>query len=94
MNISVKELLLLKKPNLIDIRDKYKYLEGTINNSINISESELMFRTEKYLNKNEKYYIFCDYGNRSKRLSEFLTQRGYSVYNVVGGYMAYTVEKR
>ncbi len=93
MNISVREVLLLNNPNLIDIRDQYKYLQGTIKNSINISESELMFKTSKYLKRGEKYYIFCDFGNRSRRLAEYLYQRGYQVYNIVGGYRAYTVEK-
>lgn len=93
MNISVRELLLLNSPNLIDIRERYKFLNDTIYGSVNISESELMFNTGKYLNKTDKYYIFCDYGNRSRRLCEFLNENGYMVYNIVGGYNAYNLEK-
>lgn len=93
MDISVRELLLLNNPNLIDIRDKYKYLNDTIIGSVNISEAQLMFNTSMYLKKDQKYYIFCDYGHRSMRLCEYLRQKGYLVYNVVGGYHAYEVEK-
>ena len=39
--------------------------------------------------KNKTYYIYCKSGNRSRKTSQFLAQRGYDVVNLDGGYTAY-----
>ena len=39
--------------------------------------------------KNKTYYIYCKSGNRSRKASQFLAQRGYDVVNLDGGYTAY-----
>ena len=56
--------------NLIDIREKYEYRIGHIPNSINISKDLLELNPEKYINKNEKYILYCNKGIISSELSK------------------------
>lgn len=78
---------------IIDIRSKYKYDLGHIKDSINIDEYNLLFNYNKYLNKNEKYIIYCDNGNRSKIVVNKLKRLGYNVENLDGGYNNYLLQK-
>jgi rhodanese-related sulfurtransferase len=74
---------------IIDIRAKYKYLINHIPNSINIVENELLINPNRYLNYDKEYVIYCDYGNRSKKVVNYLNSKGYKVYNLVGGFNSY-----
>ena len=76
---------------LIDIREKYEYILGNINNSINIPYNYLMILPEEYLSKNKKYYIYCESGTASRKLCLHLTNLGYDVVDLVGGYKDYIV---
>ena len=40
--ISIKDLLILQNPNIIDIRDNYNYSQGHIKESINIPYYSLL----------------------------------------------------
>ncbi len=81
----------LNSPNtqLIDIRDNYIYALETIKGAINIPSNFLMVMPEKYLNKETKYYIFCDYGVKSAKVVHYLEKLGYDVTNLNGGYNSY-----
>lgn len=74
---------------LIDIRARYKYLINNIPSSINIVENELLLNPNRYLDYNKEYVLYCDYGNRSKRVVNYLNSKGYKVYNLVGGFNSY-----
>lgn len=81
----------LNSPNstFIDIRDNYIYSLGSIKNAINIPSNFLITMPEKYLNKETKYYIFCDYGVKSAKVVRYLEKLGYDVTNINGGYNDY-----
>ncbi len=92
MNITGRELnekLKNENINLIDIRDQVNYQSGTIGNAVNIPVNTLITNYGRYLNKNDKYYIFCNYGSTSSKLCSFLRKNGYNVVNLIGGYQAY-----
>ena len=72
--------------NIIDIRDNYSYNIDHVFNSINIPMDELLNNYMFYLNKNEKYYIYCKSGIRSKKTCDLLRILGYNVVNVVDGF--------
>ena len=38
------------------------------------------------MNKNEKYYIYCQQGLQSRELCQILANMGYNVVNIIGGY--------
>lgn len=47
----------------------------------------------KYLEKDKKYYIYCQSGFRSKQLCRVLFNKGYNVINVIGGYETWILKK-
>lgn len=93
MEINIKELLALNNPNIIDIRENYQYNMGHIKNSKNINSALLINKPDKYLNKKDTYYIYCNYGNVSSHLCKVLINKGYKAVNVIGGYSAYKAIK-
>ena len=84
MEVFLKDL----KPtfNIIDIRDRNSYNLDHVFNSINIPMNELLNNYTYYLNRNEKYYIYCTSGVRSKKTCDILTMLGYNVVNVKDGF--------
>ena len=90
----LKELLKNNNLNLIDIRDNYSYLNGTIKNAKNIPYNELLINPNKYLNKNETYYIFCQFGSSSNGLCSRLASLGYDVVTILGGYSSYVKDSK
>lgn len=94
MEISISDFKRINPINIIDIRSSDKYNFGTIKNAINISENELLYNYEKYLNKSDTYYIFCQTGRSSKLICNILYSLGYKVYSLIGGYSKYVLEKK
>lgn len=92
MNISVQELLSLPSPNIIDIRPVQNYNNNHIPGAINVPYNNLVISPDKYLKRNEVYYIYCKHGQTSKGLTQFLNKQGYKTYNVIGGYDAWVLQ--
>ena len=92
-SISVTDLKQLKNINLIDIRSIEKYNNKHILNAINIPLEQLLIRPEKYLMKENKYYIYCQKGIQSRKLCQILINGGYSVVNVSGGYESWILNE-
>ncbi|KNF09021.1 rhodanese-like sulfurtransferase [Gottschalkia purinilytica] len=80
---------LIGKINLIDIREPSEYSKGSIESAKNISMNNLLANPEKYLNKEEKYYIMCRSGGRSTKTCSKLKDMGFDVINVSGGIRSY-----
>lgn len=89
MDITIRQLLALDNPNIIDIRSNYQYSLGHLPNAKNIPSLELIQNFSKYLDKDKVYYIYCQSGVTSSKLCKSLSNNGYKVVNVLGGYMAY-----
>ena len=92
-SISVTDLKQLNNPNLIDIRSIEKYNNKHIMNPVNIPLEKLLIKQEKYLNKERKYYIYCQKGIQSRKLCQILINSGYNVVNVSGGYEAWILNE-
>lgn len=80
---------LLDRVNLIDIREPFEVIRGTLNGAKNIPMGDLLNSPEKYLNKEDEYYILCQSGNRSSRAVSMLNSLGYKAINVGGGMGSY-----
>ena len=93
MNISIHDLLNKGNVNIIDIRSAEKYNDNHINNAIHVPMISLLKDPSKYLNKNEDYYIYCQYGKSSYKVCLALLKQGYKVYNILGGYEAWLLAK-
>lgn len=93
VNISIHDLLNKENINIIDIRSIEKYNDNHIDNAIHIPMLLLLKNPEKYLNKDEDYYIYCQYGKSSYKVCLALIRQGYKVYNILGGYEAWLLNK-
>lgn len=89
-NIRASDLKeMIGKINIIDIRNSYLHTLGAIPGSKNISSNFLLMYPERYLKKEEEYYIYCTQGMESPKVCANLTRKGYNVVNVLGGYHDY-----
>ena len=92
-DISVTELKrMIPGIKIIDIRDNYQFNMGSIPTSINIPTNFLLTNPDIYLNKNSTYYLYCEYGTTSKKVCNQLSNKGYNVINVLGGFSEYKLK--
>ncbi|WP_054940019.1 CoA-disulfide reductase [Paenibacillus ihuae] len=75
---------------LIDVRDAVELLAGAIPGSINIPLSELRERLDE-IPRDRELAVSCQVGLRGYIAARMLTQHGYKVKNVDGGYKTYSV---
>lgn len=80
--------------DIIDIRDKYQYFLGHIPTSKNIPYVYLIMSPETYLQKNKKYSIYCETGEKSRKICHHLEGLGFQVIDLVGGYQSYCEKDR
>lgn len=70
--------------NIIDVRDVDEIESGQLERAAHIPVHEIMER-QCELNKEEVYYIVCATGNRSLVVTDFLSEQGFDVINIVDG---------
>lgn len=80
---------LIPKIKIIDIRDNYQYNIGNIPTSNNVPKNFLIMNPHLYLNTEDIYYIYCEFGNSSGKVCNTLRKKGYKVINILGGYNEY-----
>jgi len=87
--IDYKELKKINKRSIliIDVREPNEFEASHIPNSINIPRKLLLKTPEEFLN--EKAYIVCQNGKRSKKVAKKLHRKGFDVCNVTGGTYLY-----
>jgi rhodanese-related sulfurtransferase len=85
---------LIGKIELIDIREPYEYLAGSLKTAKNIPMQKLLKEPSKYLRDDKSYYLMCYSGSRSGRTCRYLAKQGYDVVNITGGYVSYVGTKR
>lgn len=86
-SISMSQLKeLLGGIKLIDIRPIVNYNNNHIPGAQNIPQTKLLLEPEKYLNKFDTYYIYCQRGHASANVVSILNNSGYKTVNVEGGY--------
>ena len=88
-SISIDNLMQLNNPIIVDIRDNYNYNLGHIKNAINIPYYNLLNNYSHYLNKRDRYYLYCLEGRQSEEIALRLKAFGYDTLSIIGGYEAY-----
>ncbi|MDR3232284.1 MAG: FAD-dependent oxidoreductase [Planctomycetaceae bacterium] len=73
---------------LLDTRTEKEYANGHIGGFINIPLDSLRSRLDE-LDKNKTVYVTCQVGQRGYSASRILSQNGFDVYNLSGGYRLY-----
>jgi len=77
---------------ILDVRNPDEFSQGHISGSINIPLDSLR-ENIKQLDKSKPVYVNCLSGLRSYAASRILTQNGFVVYNLSGGYRLYNAGK-
>ncbi len=73
---------------LLDTRTKMEYENGHIDGFINIPVDDLREKLST-LDKSKKVYVTCQVGLRGYIAARILSQNGFDVYNLSGGYRLY-----
>lgn len=92
-SISVKEMLKMNPKNIIDIRSIQSYNNNHIDGAINVPFEKLITNPSNYLNPNIKYFIYCQKGIVSKKACQILSNYGYKVVDIIGGYEEWILQK-
>ncbi|MDF2541464.1 MAG: NAD(FAD)-dependent dehydrogenase [Herbinix sp.] len=77
---------------LLDVRSEEEFLNGHISGAINIPVDGLRDKLSE-LSKDKVIVEYCQVGLRGYVADRILSQSGYRVYNVTGGYKSYTSRK-
>lgn len=70
---------------LLDVRSENEFASGSIPEAVNLPLEQLRSRIHT-LSKDEKFAIFCKSGQRSYIARRILSQEGFDVINLAGGY--------
>ena len=79
--------------NIIDIRNRNEYSINHIPGAINIEYLELLSNPNRYLNKEDIYYLYCTSGYTSGIVVNKLNNLGFNAVNIDGGFNNYLSRK-
>ncbi len=89
INVTVEEMLNAPgRKKIIDIRPGHEFNKDHIPESENI-EAGLLREDASFLPKDLPIYIICHTGEMSAEVGEELSEEGYDIHNVIGGYRSY-----
>ncbi|WP_297805906.1 rhodanese-like domain-containing protein [uncultured Polaribacter sp.] len=92
--LELKELLFKDKIQLIDVRTQREIKQGSIETALFIDffDKEFLIKVSRTVNKRRPVYLYCRSGNRSGKATNILLEKGFEVYNVIGGYTKWQKE--
>jgi len=75
-----------KDINIIDIRPRKAFKKFNLEGSKNVPFNDLVLKPEKYLNKDEFFYIICSLGSWTEVVIRELWKKGYvNLIQINGG---------
>ncbi|MCA5005326.1 thioredoxin domain-containing protein [Sphingobacterium bovistauri] len=83
-----------KKVQLLDVRTTEEYGKKHLKNAVNInwiSKDNFEKETSK-LNKKKPVYVYCLSGGRSSKAAQYLTEKGFNVFEIDGGIMQWEAD--
>lgn len=87
----------MKDPDVVilDVRTPEETALGKIEGAIEMNYLDEHFQEQlDKLDKDKTYLVYCRSGNRSAKASAIMVQKGFKkVYNLKGGYIAWTADK-
>ena len=92
-SISIDEFLKLSNINIIDIRSIQAFNNNHIPGSINIPYQKLLVEPSKYLSFGKIYYLYCQKGYSSYKISNILNSFGYKTISINGGYEEWILKR-
>lgn len=93
---NLKTLLAKEKIQLVDVRTPQETEKGFIKTALfsNYFATNFLEDVTSKLDKNKPVYLYCRSGNRSGKACEILQEKGYEVYNVLGGFNQWKKENK
>jgi rhodanese-related sulfurtransferase len=84
----LKELLVKENIQLLDVRSPEEIKQGAIKTAlfVNYFDDDFAKKATNKLDKNKPVYLYCRSGNRSGKSAIILKEKGFEVYNIIGGY--------
>ena len=93
-NLSIEEFRQTLAPDtrLIDVRTEAEFTDGHLRGAVNFDwfRNDFTEQIKAAFSKETPLYVYCRSGRRSAAAAEKLTGEGYTVYNMLGGYQAWT----
>jgi len=84
--ISVDELAEMKNVTILDAREPNEFEVSHLKNAINIGYSNFTLNSVAYLDKDDKFVVYCSVGKRSENIAKKLIEAGFrDVNNLYGG---------
>jgi pyruvate/2-oxoglutarate dehydrogenase complex dihydrolipoamide dehydrogenase (E3) component/rhodanese-related sulfurtransferase len=90
-HISHWEELGKKKIFMLDVRDPPEYKKGHVDRAVNIPLNDLRQRMAE-VPKDQEIWAYCFVGQRSYYAVRALSQNGYDIKNLSGGYKTFTLK--
>ena len=86
--LELKALLEKDKIQLLDVRSPEEIKEGFIPTAkfVNYFDADFAEKAISKLGKNRPVYLYCRSGSRSGKSAKILQEKGFEVYNVLGGF--------
>jgi len=84
--MNIQELINDKSVTIIDVRTEEEFLEGNVNNSVNIPLHEIVDRVEE-LKEMQPMVLCCRSGQRSGKAMEYLKSLGMDQVHNGGGWL-------
>lgn len=90
-----KQKMIVPGAQLVDVRSDGEVEEGMIENAtqMNISDWETFVTQTESLDKTKPVLVYCKRGGRSAKAADYLSKNGFEVYDLDGGYDAWSSEK-
>jgi rhodanese-related sulfurtransferase len=85
------ELVAKKQGQILDVRTKDEWAEGTIKGAIKMNYYDDDFANKlTTLNKNKPVYVYCKSGGRSAKAARLMQEMGFKqIFNLLGGFKAW-----
>ncbi len=92
--ITWSEIDILDRANnlLIDVRNPTAYARGAIDGAVNIPAEQLLDNIDE-LPQDKRLVLYCVFGQNSYAKGVELSERGFDVANLEGGYVTYLYHK-
>lgn len=93
-NVGVDEFeQLIQNENgiILDVRTPGEWSGGTLEGAVKIDFYDANFKSEvAKLDQSKEIYVYCKVGGRSGKAAQMMSEMGYTVYNLNGGFMAWS----
>lgn len=90
----LKALLSKEKIQLLDIRTPEEISQGSIKTAkfVNLFDANFYQKASAQLDKSKPVYVYCNTSNRSKSASKILSEKGFKIIILEGGYSSWKLK--